>query len=86
MKKNLIGLAIFLMLTSLTFVSAMDVGECYIIESGDLAGRTVCFLGTVTVTAGETVEADLTIEEPTVETLTEEEPNWAWGLYKNKKA
>jgi len=73
MKKILIGLMVLIL--AMTVVSAMEVGDCYVIESGILAGKTVCYVGTVTITAGEVIEEDFEIEEP----------NWAWGLFKNGK-
>lgn len=87
MKTLLIITLLIIGMTGIT--SALEVGECTIIESGLLAGRTVCFLGTITVEAGETTEVDFTINETiqeleTTETL-ETNNGKHFGWYKNGK-
>lgn len=69
MKKILIGLAVLVL--AMAIVPALEVGECTLIESGSLAGKTVCYWGTITIEAGETTETNFTLNEteiPEIET------------------
>lgn len=82
MKNLVIGMiAMIAIMSAVSALSMADLnlapGECYVFTSGDMIGRKLCFFGTVTVNAGEVVEADIVVEaepepEPVVETLVEE--------------